>query len=150
MPDRQDVPHLHDAILDPTGQFLLVPDLGSDFVRIYAIVPDSIEWVEQEPVKAKPGSGPRHGAFAVVGEGEDKKTYFYLANELSNTISGFEVTYGEENPFEFQLLFDYSTHGPDGSVPKNTKAAEIEVSVSRPLRPWIHCVILYGKNGELT
>ena len=137
VPDRQDVPHLHDAILDPTGQFLLVPDLGSDFVRVYAITPGTIEWVELDPIKSIPGSGPRHGAFAVFGgEGEDQgkggdeKTFFYVVNELSNTITGYAVTYGEEATVEFEQLFDFSTHGPGGSVPNNTKAAEIEVSVS--------------------
>ena len=133
------MPHLHDAILDPTGQFLLVPDLGSDFVRVYAITPDTIGWVELDPIKSIPGSGPRHGAFAVFGgkaddkgrrSSGDEKTYFYMVNELSNTITGYAVTYGEEASVEFEQLFDYSTHGPGGSVPNNTKAAEIEVSVS--------------------
>lgn len=77
------------------------------------------------PVKALPGSGPRHGAFAVVG----RKTFFYNVNELSNNITGYSVSY-TRNTLEFTRLFDFSTHGPGGSVPAGTKAAEIVVSVS--------------------
>ncbi|RYO83241.1 hypothetical protein DL766_004686 [Monosporascus sp. MC13-8B] len=124
VPDRQSVPHLHDAILDPTGKFILSPDLGADLVRVYAVKPDSIEWTELDPVKAAPGSGPRHGAFAVAG----KRTFFYLLNELSNTITGYRVTYKAGSALEFVRIFDVSSHGPGGSVPKGTLAAEIEVS----------------------
>jgi 6-phosphogluconolactonase (cycloisomerase 2 family) len=129
VPDRQDVPHLHDAILDPTKNFILVPDLGSDFIRIYKIGAKNV--TELTPIKAIPGSGPRHGAFAVVG----KKTFFYNVNELSNTITGYSVSYKNSNP-EFTRLFDFSTHGPGGSVPAGTKAAEIVVSV-RHIHPHV-------------
>ncbi|RYP41925.1 hypothetical protein DL767_000662 [Monosporascus sp. MG133] len=124
VPDRQSAPHLHDAFLDPTGKFILAPDLGADLVRVYAVQPDSIEWTALEPVKAIPGSGPRHGAFAVAGG----KTFFYSLNELSNTITGYRVKYGAGSTLEFVQIFDVSTHGPGGSVPEGTKSAEIEVS----------------------
>lgn len=127
VPDRQDVPHLHDAILDPTKQFLLVPDLGSDLVRVYKIPAGvaSASVKEVTPIKALPGSGPRHGAFAVVGT----NTFFYHVNELSNSITGYTVAYKGDAAPEFTRIFDFSTHGPGGSVPKGTKAAEIVVSV---------------------
>lgn len=123
VPDRQDAPHLHDAILDPTRKFIIVPDLGSDLLRIYRIGATNV--TQLPPVKALPGSGPRHGAFAVVG----RKTFFYNVNELSNNITGYSVSY-TRNTLEFTRLFDFSTHGPGGSVPAGTKAAEIVVSVS--------------------
>lgn len=127
VPDRQDVPHLHDAILDPTKQFLLVPDLGSDLVRVYKIpsggAPGSVQ--EVASIKAVPGSGPRHGAFAVV----DTSTFFYHVNELSNTVSGYSVSYAGDTAPKFTRIFDISTHGPGGNVPNGTKAAELEVSV---------------------
>lgn len=131
VPDRQDIPHLHDAVLDPTGQFIIVPDLGADTLHVYSIVPETIKWVELEPVKAIPGNGPRHGVFAVIGD----NTFFYLVNELSNTITGFKVEYQNEEGQDvaepvWTQLFDISTHGEGGSVPNGTKAAEIEISVS--------------------
>ncbi|OIW24773.1 putative isomerase YbhE [Coniochaeta ligniaria NRRL 30616] len=126
VPDRQDVPHLHDAILDPTKQFLLVPDLGSDLVRVYKIPAGLASASVQEvaPIKAVPGSGPRHGGFAVVG----KSTFFYHVNELSNTITGYTVAYTGDSAPEFTRIFDFSTHGPGGSVINGTKAAELVVS----------------------
>ena len=123
VPDRQEAPHLHDAVLDPTKKFLLVPDLGSDLVRVYKINGTSVTAVT--PLKAVPGSGPRHAAFAV----SDGNTFFYTLNELSNTISGYTVAYKDAGP-EFTRVFDFSSHGPGGTVPKGTKAAEIVVSVS--------------------
>lgn len=132
VPDRQDAPHLHDAVLDPTGRFIIVPDLGADTLHVYSIVPGTIKWVELEPVKAVPGNGPRHGVFAVTG---DHSTFFYVANELSNTITGYKVEYEDEDGEEtaapvFTQLFDISTHGEGGHVPNGTKAAELEISVS--------------------
>jgi len=121
--DRQDAPHLHHAILDPTKKYILVPDLGSDLVRVYKINGTSV-WAVA-PVKAVPGSGPRHGAFAVAGS----STFFYTLNELTNSITGYTVAYKDAGP-EFTRVFDFSSHGPGGSVPKGTKAAEIVVSVS--------------------
>ncbi|KAK7940819.1 uncharacterized protein PG986_013206 [Apiospora aurea] len=123
VPDRQDVPHLHHTILDPTKKFLVVPDLGADLLRVYALQKGSIEWAEIDPVKALPGSGPRHGVFATAGT----KTFFYVLNELSNTITGYKVTYAK-GALTMDRLFDFSSHGPGASVPAGTKAAELKIS----------------------
>ncbi|KAK4448702.1 Lactonase, 7-bladed beta-propeller-domain-containing protein [Podospora aff. communis PSN243] len=124
VPERQDAPHLHDAVLDPTGQFLVVPDLGADLLRIYQVT-DAVSGASAVgAVKAVPGSGPRHVAFATAGD----KTYLYSTNELSNTITGYRVDYKCDAIPEFTSLFTFSTHGPGGSVPAGTKSAEIEVS----------------------
>lgn len=122
-PDRQDAPHEHDAVLDPTGKFFLVPDLGADLLRVYKIDSKSLDWTAQTPVKALPGSGPRHAAFAVTGG----NTYLYSFNELSNTVTGYKVKYSNGG-ISFTQFFDISSHGEGGSVPTGTKAAEIEVS----------------------
>lgn len=124
VPDRQDAPHLHDAVLDPTGKFIMVPDLGSDLVRVYKIGSGAAV-TEVTPIKAVAGSGPRHAAFSVHGG----KTFFYTVNELGNSITGYSVMYmGDSEPM-FTQLFSFSTHGPTGTVPKGTKAAEMVVSV---------------------
>jgi 6-phosphogluconolactonase (cycloisomerase 2 family) len=34
-PARQEAPHPHEALLDPTGKYILVPDLGADLVRVF-------------------------------------------------------------------------------------------------------------------
>jgi 6-phosphogluconolactonase (cycloisomerase 2 family) len=61
---------------------------------------------------------------------EDGTTYFYLVGELSNTVTGFEVTYNADNTLDFTEVFVSSTHGLNETVPNNqTTAAEIAISV---------------------
>ncbi|KAK0649940.1 Lactonase, 7-bladed beta-propeller-domain-containing protein, partial [Cercophora newfieldiana] len=124
VPDRQDAPHLHDAVVDPTGKFILVPDLGADLIRVYSVDSGTTGASAVGSVKAVAGSGPRHVAFAKAGN----KTFLYSTNELSNTITGYSVAYKGDAIPEFTSLFTFSTHGPGGSVPAGTKSAEIEVS----------------------
>lgn len=127
-PDRQEAPHPHQAITDPTGEFILVPDLGADIVRIYTVAEDlSVSAVE--PLSVAPGTGPRHAAFAV----HDETTYFYLVNELANTIFGYTVTYGEGS-LSFEQIYESGTHGEGVEVPEAASAAEIVVSVSSSVR----------------
>jgi 6-phosphogluconolactonase (cycloisomerase 2 family) len=87
-PERQDSPHPHEAVLDPTSQYILVPDLGADLVRVYAINPETQALTEKESLPAPAGSGPRHATFynpyGVFDE--SSTTYLYLATELSSTI----------------------------------------------------------------
>ncbi len=128
--DRQAAPHLHDAVLDPTKKFIVVPDLGSDLVRIFKVESGNMSVTPLTPVKAVPGSGPRHAAFVVAGQ----STYLYTVNELGNSITGYSVAYKGDSVPEFTRIFDFSTHGPGASVPKGTSAAEIVVSVSGFIR----------------
>lgn len=121
---RQDAPHPHEAILDPTGEYLLAPDLGADLVRVFQVDEDSLTWTAIDPLVAAPGSGPRHATFLVT----EDATYMYLASELANTITGYEVEYGSDSSLTFTELFAISTHGEGASVPNGTTAAEITLS----------------------
>src|SRR4051812_20761511 len=60
VPARQDAPHPHQVLVDPTDSFILVPDLGADLVRIFGIDAASSRLTELTPFKAESGSGPRH------------------------------------------------------------------------------------------
>jgi 6-phosphogluconolactonase (cycloisomerase 2 family) len=94
-PDRQDSPHPHEAVLDPTGQYIIVPDLGADLVRVYAINPETQALTEKESLSAPAGSGPRHATFynPYGVSDESSTTYLYLATELSSTIISYSVSY---------------------------------------------------------
>ncbi|KAJ0321359.1 hypothetical protein Brms1b_002716 [Colletotrichum noveboracense] len=120
----QNAPHPHEAILDPTGEFVLVPDLGADLVRVFNINQETYELTPSTPLNAASGSGPRHARFLVVG----KKTFFFLLAELGNTITSYEVTYNQDKTLEFKEVFVVGTHGPDNIVPAGAAAAEIHVS----------------------
>ena len=125
-PQRQEAPHPHQAILDPTGNFLVVPDLGADLVRIFALNKTTLAYRAVTSLATAPGSGPRHAAF-VVGTA---KTFFYVINELDNTLVGYEVAYNTNATLGFKQLFRTSTHGDSSTRPNGTTAAEITLSVS--------------------
>lgn len=129
-PDRQDAPHPHQAILDPTGKFILIPDLGADLVRVYSFDGKTGDLTAQSPLVAKPGSGPRHGAFFTWKSKQCKKrcTNFYLVSELENTVTTYSVAYGKGGNLTFTETAVISTFG-DGPTPDGAAAAEILVSV---------------------
>ncbi|TFH26654.1 MAG: lactonase family protein [Bacteroidia bacterium] len=82
--NRQSGPHAHQVMLDPSQNFLLVPDLGTDKVMIYAFDPSSGQ-LSPNPVQPflslTPGSGPRHLAFHPEGN------YLFVVNELNSTLT---------------------------------------------------------------
>ncbi|OQE20917.1 hypothetical protein PENFLA_c015G01933 [Penicillium flavigenum] len=125
---RQDAPHPHGVVVDPTGRFVLVPDLGADVVRVFHINPLTGLLEPMEPLAVNPGSGPRHGVFWTPrgSNSTSSDVYFYLVQELSNELSGFRVTYSG-NGISFRKIYEGSTYG-DGSSPAGSKAAEIAIS----------------------
>ncbi|KAK1834354.1 Lactonase, 7-bladed beta-propeller-domain-containing protein [Podospora conica] len=122
----QGQPRAHQTILDPTGNFLLVPDLGSDLVRIFSTNNGTLQIAEAGAISLPRGSGPRHGVF-VKGT---TKTFFYVVTELTNNVFGYEVTYGTDKTISFVQVHASNTHGePVGSaLPNTTVAAEISLS----------------------
>ncbi|KAI9902782.1 hypothetical protein N3K66_002134 [Trichothecium roseum] len=122
-PERQEAPHPHEAVTDPTGKFVLVPDLGADLVRVFSVSAAGDELAPAEPLAVAAGSGPRHVTFAVHGE----TTYMYLITELSNQIFGYVVSYDEAG-LGFEQIWESGTHGKDVEVPEYAGAAEILVT----------------------
>lgn len=81
---RQDGPHAHQVMLDPGQNFLLVPDLGTDKVMIYAFDAETGTLspnAAQASFSLPPGSGPRHLAFHPDG------SFLYIVNELNSTLT---------------------------------------------------------------
>ena len=79
---RQTGPHAHAVVVDPTGRFVLSPDLGADKVFVYewdaatrTLVPSRVP-----PLAFPPGSGPRHLVFARDGR------FAFLDTELNGEI----------------------------------------------------------------
>lgn len=123
-PSRQEAPHPHQALVDPTDSFILVPDLGADLVRVFSIDKKTSELRESVSFAAPSGSGPRHGSFLVSGN----KTFFFLISELSNTIASYELNYGNAS-LAFEEIFRSGTYGND-TTPTGAAAAECLTSVS--------------------
>lgn len=76
---RQEGPHAHQVIADPSGSRLLAVDLGTDSVWVSALGGDDVRPHRQSPLR--PGSGPRHLAFGPDG------TRAYVVNELRPTLT---------------------------------------------------------------
>ncbi|KAF4999248.1 hypothetical protein FGRMN_2612 [Fusarium graminum] len=125
-PSRQEAAHPHAAVVDPTGQFILVPDLGADLIRLYAVDAEGLGVIERTPLAVAPGSGPRHLAFVV----KEFKTFMYLVTELANTIVGYEVVYGGKF-ITFREIWSSGIHGEGKDVPRDAAAAEIALSPDR-------------------
>ncbi len=128
--DRQATPHLHEAILDPTGNYLLAPDLGSDLVRVFHADNQTLKWTTSTPLVAPAGSGPRHAAFLAT----KSKTFLFLVTELSNSILSYQVTYNSNNTLSFQQVYVSGTHGLNNTVPAGAAGAEAKISVCPLLR----------------
>lgn len=124
-PERQEGPHPHQAVLDPTGRFLLVPDLGTDQIHVYSFDAKTLKGTAQTPVKVPGGYGPRHLAFASRGD----KTFMYLMTEMANTIIGYQVKYNNSG-IQFKQLFSQGIHGKGTTNKKGAEGSEIVVSVS--------------------
>jgi len=80
---RQKSPHAHGVTFSPDNRFLLVPDLGTDEVRVYRVNLESGLLEENGLARVTPGAGPRHISFSPDGR------HAYLVNELDNTVTAF-------------------------------------------------------------
>jgi 6-phosphogluconolactonase (cycloisomerase 2 family) len=126
-PIRQDVPHEHEVILDPTGCFIVVPDLGADLLRIFAVNKKTSMLSESSTFAVAPGSGPRHGTFLKTAGA----TYLFVISELSNTIASYSVAYTATG-LSLTQVFISGAYGIGVEIPTGAGAAEAILSVRLP------------------
>ncbi|KAF2757569.1 putative isomerase YbhE [Pseudovirgaria hyperparasitica] len=130
-PARQATPHPHQVLLDPTGGFILTPDLGSDMIRFLSIDKSNNNITQVGQIAATPGSGPRHGIF-YSPKGTDNydkanPLYYILTHELDNTLVVYKVTYPTEGqPIWFEQVFDTNTFGGN-APPAGALASEVQI-----------------------
>ncbi|KAL6884491.1 Lactonase, 7-bladed beta-propeller domain-containing protein [Trichoderma evansii] len=125
----------HAAAFDPTGEYMIVPDRGTDHLYVYHM--DGPERVTQiNNITLEPGTGPRHVTFR---EFNRTRTFMYLISELDNTIRVFALdgvnndshSLRSNSPLNITLIQMVSTLGPDSnrSEPNNFNLAT-EVALS--------------------
>lgn len=114
---RQKGPHAHEAVLDPSRHFLLVPDLGADKIFLYRFdaATRQLQPAGSEPLP--PGSGPRHLAFHPKGK------WAFLITELSAELKTYRW---DAKRGELTLTATVSTLAPDYQGKKS--GAEIALS----------------------
>ena len=125
---RQAEPHPHQAILDTSGFYLLIPDLGADLISVYTWNLGIGRLDLRRQLMMGTGCGPRHVAFWTRGEPADMWGLLVVC-ELSNELVNYEIVYvqGTER-IEFLEIERMSS--VVGTVRPGTQAAEVLVSVS--------------------
>lgn len=121
---RQDSPHPHEILLDPTGDFFVVPDLGTDTVLV--IDSAKFEIVNRITIDP-PGAGPRHGSFFPLGK-DTKATHFILACEIASLVKVFELDYTGDS-LDFKEIQSRSTFGADFPPANATSASAGELVI---------------------
>ncbi|MBM7831529.1 6-phosphogluconolactonase [Agromyces cerinus] len=88
--ERQEASHPHQAVVDTARDQLLVPDLGSDRVRVLALdaLPEALGHDEERDIVVHAGAGPRH--LVIAGD------LAITANELDRTASVIDLAEGRE------------------------------------------------------
>lgn len=127
--NRQAKAHPHSVSTDPTGKYLVVPDLGADLIRIFRINASDGTLVTCSAIETQTGEGPRHSAWWVKNEGGKNITVLYIINELSSSLTVWQAKYSETGCLSFDRLQTIST-AVAGKTPRDAKpssAGEVQV-----------------------
>lgn len=126
-PDRQTEPHPHQVLLEPSGRFFVVNDLGTDSLIVIDSADDAFEVVNNHKVP-NPGCGPRHGAFYPVGA--EKATHYMVVCEITSQLVVFEVSYAQQGNLTFTPAQIVSTFGASFPPANQSSAAAAEIAIS--------------------
>lgn len=78
---RQKAPHAHCGAFDPTGNYVLVADLGLDQILVYHLDRTTGHLTARPPIVMPPGSGPRHFELS------PKADFAVVCGELDSTVN---------------------------------------------------------------
>ncbi|KAG5974905.1 hypothetical protein E4U55_007993 [Claviceps digitariae] len=106
VPTRQAQPRPHQAVLDPTGRYFAVNDLGTDRILVLDSAADAFAIVNHVPVEPA-GCGPRHGSFFPLGAA--KATHYIVVCEIKNLVNFYSLTYGGDKGIQFKFEQSLST-----------------------------------------
>ena len=116
---RQTSSHPHDIVFDPSGKFVVVPDLGLDRTFVYRFDPAKGALSEASVMEGRPTSGPRHMAF------HPTRPLAFVLNELDSTLTTCQWD-GERGALKpVQIISTLRT-----SFTGNSTAAELAVAPS--------------------
>ncbi len=118
---RQEGPHGHCIVIDPSQKFAVACDLGLDKVLVYKLDAANAKLTPNDPPFATiaPGSGPRHIAFHPKGK------FAYVISEMLCTMTAFEWDSGRGTLKEIQTISTLP-----GELEKGFSTAEVYVHPS--------------------
>jgi 6-phosphogluconolactonase len=103
---KQNLPHAHGAIPDPSGHFVVTPDMGTDRIFVYRFDAPSRTLSPATPAfeATEPATGPRHAVFSTDGR------YLFAIIELTDEVRSFswDAQAGRLKPIQAVAL-----DGPD-------------------------------------
>jgi 6-phosphogluconolactonase len=116
---RQASSHPHDIAFDPSGRFVVVPDLGLDRVFVFRFDGARGQLSEASVLEGRPTSGPRHVAF------HPTRPILWVLNELDSTMTTcrWDSDKGTLHPLQVISMLRSSYTG-------NSTAAELAVAPS--------------------
>jgi 6-phosphogluconolactonase (cycloisomerase 2 family) len=105
--ERQEAPHAHAVLTDPTGRWAVSVDLGTDSVRVCELDPGSGELEIERELGLRSGIGPRHLAFHPDGR------HAYVMNELDSvvTVCAWDPERGSLRPLSETRVLPEGTEG---------------------------------------
>jgi len=112
--NRQASSHIHSSNFTSDGNYLFAQDLGADKIRKFTLDTLHKKLKQQQEIKTKPGSGPRHFTF------HPNEKFGYLVNELSGKINAYHYENGNLNFIE-----EYNSYQKKQDI---YRAADIHIS----------------------
>lgn len=114
--DRQEGPHVHSTVFNPSGDRLLVANLGTDKIYNYKVNPSNPEPLELiEEFALTPGDGPRHLTFSADGKS------VFLVQEMTAMLEIYDF---KNDTFTLKQRLSLVDDGFSGAV----GAAEVRLS----------------------
>ncbi len=145
---RQTGPHAHGVTLDPSGRFLLVPDMGADrlFVYRYDSATGALSPADPACVATPPGTGPRKVVFGRDGH------FAWLLTELTAQIytyrwDAIRATLTEAG--HIALDTDLQAEGRSGAVLLASRDGRFLYASNRRTSQ-LHVLTIDSKSGLLT
>ncbi|MBC2844707.1 lactonase family protein [Winogradskyella flava] len=114
--ERQEASHIHSSNFSPDNEFLFAHDLGADKIRGFSFNSNTKDSLlnNENQIKMKPGSGPRHFAFHPNGK------FGYSIAELSGKLTAFNFRNGD-----LEYVEDYQSYQKHQNI---YRAADVHIS----------------------
>lgn len=111
---RQEKAHVHSAFLSPDEKYLVVQDLGTDKISVYAVdLNNATKPLSENPISVfncNPGDGPRHISF------HPSKPFVYAVQELTGSVTVMSFKNGILKKLQQANMFEKASEKKSGAA----------------------------------